>query len=106
MSAFVRIAERVAFAREKMKKSNLFDSPNMFCDVYGFEPGQEQTAHAHAGSDKIYFVLEGTAEVRIGDETRPLGPGEAAHAGPGVPHAVSNPGPGRLTVLVFMAPKP
>jgi mannose-6-phosphate isomerase-like protein (cupin superfamily) len=106
MSAFVRVAERVAFAGEKMKKSNLFDSPNMFCDVYGFEPGQEQTAHAHAGSDKIYFVLEGTAEVRIGDETRPLGPGEAAHAGPGVPHAVSNPGPGRLKVLVFMAPKP
>lgn len=106
MSAFVRIADRAAFAAEKMKKSNLFDSANMFCDVYGFEPGQEQAAHAHAGSDKIYVVLEGEADVTIGAETRRLGPGEAAHSGPGVPHAVANPGPGRLLVLVFMAPRP
>ena len=71
-----------------------------------FEPGQEQVAHAHAGSDKVYFVIEGAADVRIGDEIRRLGPGEAAHAGPGLAHGIANPGPGRLTALVFMAPKP
>ena len=106
MSNFVSVSERQAFSIEKMRKQNLFDSPNMFCDVYGFEPGQTQTAHAHAGSDKIYYVVEGTAEIQIADETQRCGPGTAAHAGPGVPHAVSNPGPGRLSVLVFMAPKP
>jgi quercetin dioxygenase-like cupin family protein len=106
VSAFVRVADRVAFSPEKMRKQSLFDSAGMFCDVYCFEPGQEQAAHAHAGSDKVYYVLEGAGDVRIGDEVRRLGAGEAAHAAPGVPHAVSNPGPGRLTVLVFMAPKP
>lgn len=106
MSPFARPVERVTFSPEKMQKRNLFDSPNMFCDVYGFEPGQGQGAHSHPGADKIYLVLEGDAEVRIGDATRRLGPGELAHAGPGVPHAVSNPGPKRLSVLVFMAPRP
>ena len=106
MSAFVRIAERIAFSDEKMRKQSLFDSPNMFCDVYCFEPGQEQKAHSHAGSDKVYVVLDGRAEIQIGEETKSVGPGEAAHAAAGEPHAVKNPGPDRSTVLVFMAPKP
>jgi quercetin dioxygenase-like cupin family protein len=106
MSSFAHVPDRRAFSTEKMRKQNLFDSPNMFCDVYCFEPGQAQTAHAHAGSDKIYYVLEGDAEIQIGSETRRGGPGTIAHAPPGVSHAVSNPGPARLAVLVFMAPKP
>src|SRR5512147_2310147 len=106
MSAFVDVLSKLDFSAEKMRKNNLFDSERMFCDVYCFEPGQAQSAHAHAGSDKIYYVLEGTAEIQIGDETRRLGPGGAAHAAPGEPHGVANPGPGRLSLLVFMAPKP
>lgn len=106
MSAFVDVRAKAAFAPDKMRKNNLFDSERMFCDLYCFEPGQSQTPHAHAGSDKIYYVVEGTADVQIGSETRRLGPGEAAHAAPSEPHGVTNPGPGRLMMLVFMAPKP
>ena len=106
MSNFAFVPDRCVFSSEKMRKQNLFDSERMFCDVYCFEPGQSQSAHAHAGSDKIYYVLEGDAEIEIGQERRRGGPGTIAHASPGVSHAVSNPGPGRLTVLVFMAPKP
>lgn len=106
MSSFASVADRLAFSAEKMRKQSLFDSPNMFCDVYGLEPGQAQTPHSHAASDKVYYVLDGAADVRIGEETRRLGPGDVAHAAPGTAHAVSNPGPGRLSLLVFMAPKP
>jgi quercetin dioxygenase-like cupin family protein len=106
MSAFVDVKDRLAFSTEKMRKNNLFDSERMFCDVYCFEAGQTQTAHAHAGSDKIYYVIEGTAEIQVGGETRRMEAGGAAHAAPGEPHGISNPGPGRLSVLVFMAPKP
>jgi mannose-6-phosphate isomerase-like protein (cupin superfamily) len=106
MSAFVDVKDRLAFAPDKMRKNNLFDSERMFCDVYCFEPGQAQSAHAHAGSDKIYSVIEGAADIQIGAETRRVEAGGAAYAAPGEPHGVSNPGPGRLSVLVFMAPKP
>jgi quercetin dioxygenase-like cupin family protein len=106
MSAFVDVRAKAVFSADKMRKNNLFDSERMFCDVYCFEPGQTQAAHAHAGSDKIYYVIEGAADVQVGSETRRLGPGEAACAAPSESHGISNPGPGRLTVLVFMAPKP
>ena len=106
MGAFTTLDEHAVFSAEKMAKCNLFDSQNMFCDVYCFEPGQVQKAHAHAHSDKIYSVLEGVADIEVGGETRRVEPGGLAHAAPGVSHGVSNPGPGRLKILVFMAPKP
>ena len=59
MDDFQNVAAHVAFTPEKMNKVNLFTTERMFCDVYCFEAGQEQTPHAHAGSDKVYFVLQG-----------------------------------------------
>lgn len=104
--AWVDVSQCKRFGLEKFQKVNLFETERMFCDVYGFEPGQEQAAHKHQGADKIYYVLEGTASVLIGSERRELTPGMAAHAGSGEEHAVYNPGPDRLVLLVFMAPKP
>jgi mannose-6-phosphate isomerase-like protein (cupin superfamily) len=106
MDVFKDTRAAAAFAPDKMKKVNLFDTERMFCDVYGLNPGQEQTAHAHAGSDKVYFVLDGVGHFRIGDDERELGSGYAVLAPAGAGHAVRNPGPERLTLLVFMAPKP
>ena len=106
MDVFKQLGDLVTFSDEKMKKVSLFTTDRMFCDVYCFEPDQKQTPHTHTGSDKIYYVLEGKAEIRIGQETKDVGPGEIALAQSGAEHGVSNPGPGRLTVLVFMAPKP
>lgn len=106
MDVFKNARAAVAFAPDKMKKVNLFDTERMFCDVYGLNPGQEQTAHAHAGADKVYFVLDGAGRFRIGDEERQVGAGTAVLAPAGSSHAVRNPGPEPLTLLVFMAPKP
>lgn len=106
MEVFRNVAAAAAFSSEKMKKVNLFDTERMFCDVYGFEPGQEQKAHAHAGSDKVYYVISGTGRFQVGSEERDAGPGTAILAPSGEAHAVRNVGPERLQVLVFMAPKP
>ncbi len=106
MDVFKDAHAAVAFAPDKMKKVNLFDTERMFCDVYGLNAGQEQTAHAHGGSDKVYFVLDGVGRFRVGDDEREVGAGTAVLAPAGASHAVRNAGPGRLTLLVFMAPKP
>jgi mannose-6-phosphate isomerase-like protein (cupin superfamily) len=106
MELFVDASTRADYASEKMRKNNLFTTPRLFCDVYCFEAGQEQAAHSHAGSDKIYYVLLGTGRISIGEETRDVGTGTAVLAPAGSPHSVQNPGPGRLMLLVVMAPKP
>jgi mannose-6-phosphate isomerase-like protein (cupin superfamily) len=106
MEAFRRVADVLEFAPEKMKKNALFASERFFCDVYAFEPGQEQAGHRHAGSDKVYYVLEGTGDFRVDGQEARLGPGAAVHCPAGSEHGVRNPGPDRLALLVMMAPPP
>lgn len=106
MDVFKEVTAHLRFAAEKMQKVNLFDTERMFCDVYCFEVGQEQTPHAHKNSDKVYYVIQGTARIRVAQDTQELGPGGIALAPAGADHGVQNPGPDRLLLLVFMAPKP
>jgi quercetin dioxygenase-like cupin family protein len=94
------------FAPDKLQKLNLFETERFFCDVYCLEPGQEQKAHAHAGSDKLYAVLEGAVEVTVGSETRELSAGEIALCPAGSLHGVVNRSGARASLLVFMAPHP
>lgn len=103
---FKKVSEVARFAAEKMKKNGVFETEQLFCDVYCFEAGQVQSMHSHEGSDKVYFVLEGRGLFRVGEEQRELGPDEAALAPSGQPHGVENPGPERLKLLVVMAPPP
>ena len=106
MEKFKKIADAMQFASDKMKKNGLFETDRMFCDLYCFEPGQAQNPHTHEGSDKIYFVLQGKGLFQIAQEERELKENEIAIAPSGQKHGVSNPGPARLALLVFMAPKP
>jgi quercetin dioxygenase-like cupin family protein len=106
MANFRKISDAMQFAADKMKKNGLFETGRLFCDLYCFEPGQSQAAHTHEGSDKIYYVVEGRGVFRIGEEEKELAAREIAIAPSGQKHGVTNPGPERLTLLVFMAPKP
>jgi quercetin dioxygenase-like cupin family protein len=94
------------FGPDKMTKVNLFESGNLFCDVYCLKPGQEQKVHSHAGNDKIYHALTGTAHVTLGADTHPLPPGHTAVAPAGLPHGVENRSRENATLLVIMAPNP
>ncbi len=106
MDHVLHVPDWLAFSPEKMKKVGLVDTASLFCDAYCFEPGQEQAGHRHAVGDKLYFVVSGTGHIRVGALEHEVGPGDLACAPAGEEHAVRNSGPGRLVLLVIMAPKP
>lgn len=89
-----------------MQKVNLFETAQMFCDLYCLEPGQAQKVHSHAGATKFYYVLEGRGRFTVGEETSALEPGGVAWSAPGEPHGVENDSGERLVLLVAMAPNP
>ncbi len=91
---------------DKFARHTLFETPRFFADVYVLGPGQHQAVHRHEAEDKCYFVLEGRARVATGAQRHEVGPGEIVHCPAGEEHGVENPGPGRLRLLVFMAPHP
>ena len=101
-----RISSTAQFDPEKMGKSTLMRGDLLFVGLNAFEPGQEHAAHAHVGQDKLYFILEGTGVVHIGEQSEILSAGGAAYAPSGVSHSIRNPGPDRLVTMVVLAPPP
>lgn len=95
-----------AFSSEKMKKTKLFDTDRMFCDIYCLESEQFQKSHAHQGQDKVYYVLEGEGVFQIDDEEETVTKGSAVLAPAGSVHGVKNRSSEPLVLLVFIAPKP
>jgi quercetin dioxygenase-like cupin family protein len=106
MSNFKILSEAIQFSKEKMKKNGVFETDRFLCDLYCFEPGQEQQPHTHGGQDKIYYVVEGTGRFKVGEEEKELGPGHIVLAPAGTNHGVANRGQQRLVTLVFVTPRP
>jgi quercetin dioxygenase-like cupin family protein len=106
MMKVITLADYQRFASDKMKKNNLFQTERLFCDIYCFEPGQEQKGHIHGHQDKVYIVLEGQGTFQVGSEHRMLEAGQGTLAPAGEEHGVKNHTTQRLKVLVFVAPNP
>lgn len=61
-------------------------------------PGGGPPPHLHDDTDETFHVLEGEYDVRLGDQTHRLGPGDTVFGPRGVAHGFRNSGrePGRL----------
>lgn len=62
-------------------------------------PGEATSLQTHIHRSEHWVVVEGTAEITIGVQTRLVVEGEAAHIPLGRPHRLEN--PGRLPVLLI-----
>ncbi len=72
-------------------------------DTIRSEPGGPPL-HVHAAQDEWFFVTEGEFDVRVGDTTHHLGPGDSVMGPRGVPHAFRNTTrTGRIMVSFFPA---
>jgi mannose-6-phosphate isomerase-like protein (cupin superfamily) len=60
--------------------------------------------HQHEKLHDMFYVLEGTLTLRLGDETVTAGPGTFACVPPGVVHTFSNPGDEPVRFLNFNTP--
>jgi len=67
-------------------------------------PGRATAPHYHPETEEIYYLLRGSGEMRIGTETRIVGPGDAVAIAPGARHQVVNTGETDLVFLCCCAP--
>jgi mannose-6-phosphate isomerase-like protein (cupin superfamily) len=52
------------------------------------EAGRLTERHYHRASEEFYFILEGSGEMRLGEETREVGPGDAILIPPNTWHSI------------------
>ena len=67
-------------------------------------PGLATTPHYHPECEEIYYVLEGTGEMRIGDDVSLVRRGDAIAIPPGAVHQIRNTGRSTLKILCCCAP--
>jgi mannose-6-phosphate isomerase-like protein (cupin superfamily) len=67
-------------------------------------PGGSTTPHRHLKTEEIYYILEGTANMRVGREIESVGPGDAIAIPPGLLHQITNKGTNVLKFLCCCAP--
>ena len=67
-------------------------------------PGASTTPHYHRATEEIYYLLAGQAHMRIGEETRDVGPGDAIAIPPGNIHQITNNGSETLLFLCTCVP--
>jgi mannose-6-phosphate isomerase-like protein (cupin superfamily) len=66
-------------------------------------PGQITLAHRLKGSE-VYFILEGTGLMRIGQDEQRVGPGQAVYIPPGAVQSIANTGDSDLQFLCIVDP--
>jgi quercetin dioxygenase-like cupin family protein len=93
------------FSKEKAAKVDVVPGQHLFVGLNCFEPGQTQSTHIHAGSDKFYLVLSGKARMVVGNQEREVGAGTLVWAPADLPHGVKE-AIERTIMLVAMAPPP
>jgi quercetin dioxygenase-like cupin family protein len=99
-------ADHAQWRADRMGKSTIFESPRLLVGLNAFEPGQLHALHAHVGTDKMYYVLEGDGVFLLEGRELPMRAGDLLVAPDGVPHGVKNTGHKRLLVMAVLAPAP
>ena len=74
-----------------------------FLGIGRLDPGKKIEAHVDP-MEEIYFILHGTGEMTVGDETRPVKPGDAIWIPVGDSHALLNTGEEQCVILVVASP--
>jgi mannose-6-phosphate isomerase-like protein (cupin superfamily) len=67
-------------------------------------PGAATVPHYHPRTEEIYYILQGTARMRVGADTAEIGPGDAIAIPPGETHRIENTGETMLVFLCCCAP--
>ena len=67
-------------------------------------PGASTMPHYHPLTEEIYYILEGTGRMTIGEETRDVGPGDAIAIPPGAIHTITTTSSTPLKFLCCCAP--
>ena len=75
----------------------------LLCRVV-YAPGKRVPRHSHEQTEQVMYIVEGSIEVTVEEETQTMGPGDVAVINRGVPHALYS--ENGVTFMEALAPVP
>jgi mannose-6-phosphate isomerase-like protein (cupin superfamily) len=67
-------------------------------------PGAEEVKHFHHFAEQFFYILEGHAQLEVGDQIHNLAKGQGMHVSANMPHQLKNVSEQMLTMLVISTP--
>jgi mannose-6-phosphate isomerase-like protein (cupin superfamily) len=66
-----------------------------------WSPDAEGPLNSHAEMEQLYYIVEGQAQVVVGEEAGEVTAGDLVYIPRGAQHAIKNTGPGKLVYMCF-----
>ena len=86
----LKLDELVNYQEGQVVSKTLVQNPNISLTLFSFDKGEEISTHSSHG-DAMVYVIDGLAEITIGDEKFNVKSGETIVMPADVPHAVYAP---------------
>jgi quercetin dioxygenase-like cupin family protein/DNA-directed RNA polymerase subunit RPC12/RpoP len=102
----VKISDVQEFNADKFLKKNPLPTDKLVFNTYFFKPRQILPFHKHPGSDELFYIIDGTGEFTVGNDSSMVGPGSVVYGPADVFHGLVNSGNSNMVVITVQAPKP
>jgi len=103
-----RIAGRTYPARRRTQNlvggASPIQAVNFAMGMVTLEPNGGQVPWHNQDQEEIYFIVEGTGEMCLGEEKTTVSTGQAVYIPPGVFHQLSNTGPTSMRMIYCYGP--
>lgn len=98
----LNIDDVMEFSGEKRIRKKLRGSENIITELLCYEPGQSTPMHHHPQQDEIFYVVEGTGTITVGEEQGRVVANSLYFVPAQTPHGLT--ADSRLVLLFFKAP--
>jgi len=96
-----------SFSASNFVRKRIWQTDKLHCNIYCFEPGQQNSLHRHPVSDEVVLCLEGEGIIVVGTEHQPIKAGETVLVPMNTPHGYINTSPAhRMIISVVQCPLP
>ncbi|MDF0667647.1 MAG: cupin domain-containing protein [Nitrospira sp.] len=96
-----------AFAENNFVRKRIWQTDQLHCNIYCFEPGQQNNLHRHPVSDEVVLCLEGEGVIVVGTEQQTIKVGETVLVPMNTPHGYINTSQNhRMIISVVQCPLP
>ncbi len=97
--AVVSLAELATYSEGQIVSRTLIQNKSVSITIFAFSSGEEISSHESSG-DALVYILDGIADVTVGDNSFSPKKGEAIVMPAGIPHAVKAPDNFKMLLIV------
>jgi len=85
----VNVGDLIEFADKRRVRKKLISEALLEAELVCYEPGQDTREHFHQTQEEIYYIVEGSGTITIGNEAIPVTKGDMVFSPADTPHSIA-----------------